>query len=99
MLTQVDYQEALEVQDACNLCGVLQTWAKVACKVIEEMRAKGKSTDWANRHPVMVLYAYKAMQLTGIPEPYEKLWLDHFSKACNQVKDGIAGKEWERGIY
>lgn len=65
-LTAHDYQRALDVQDACNLSGVVRSFSQVMDKVWGEARATGNaSTDWVNRHPIAVLYASKVQSLTG----------------------------------
>jgi len=52
------------VQDACNLCGVVQEFARI----IHELRMGDpyKGTDEINQHPVCVLYADKIASLAGI---------------------------------
>lgn len=60
-LTALDYQRALAVQDACNLCGVVQSFAEVMKKILHDTQ----STDAANSHPIAVLYADKIASLTA----------------------------------
>lgn len=60
-LTKRDYQNAIDVQYACNLCGVVQSFAKVMCKILHDTG----STDAANKHPIAILYADKIASLTG----------------------------------
>ena len=65
-LTPADYQRAIDVQDACNLSGVVHAFSKVMTKIWEEARATGNvSADWVNRHPIAVLYSSKIDELTG----------------------------------
>jgi len=64
-LTSDDYKEAIMVQDACNLSGVVHSFSKVVSRIWEEARVRGESTDWVNRHPICVLYADKILQLAG----------------------------------
>ena len=59
------YKAALDVQDACNLSGVVTSFAKILGLIWEEARAKGKGTDYVNRHPVAILFADKINSLTG----------------------------------
>jgi len=59
-------QEALDVQDACNLSGVVHSWSRA----ITDLRAlledeKGFSTQKLNTHPVNVLFASKVDSLVG----------------------------------
>lgn len=60
-LTIKDYQDALDVQSACNLCGVVQSFAKVMLKI----RASANGTDEANKHPIARLYAEQIAYLSG----------------------------------
>lgn len=57
---------ALDIQDACNLSGVVISFSKVIIEVRRLLEAEGKlSTDEVNNHPVCVLYADKIAHLTG----------------------------------
>lgn len=54
-------QEALEVQNACNLCGVAQSFARV----MRDLNELGLGTDRTNKHPIAILWADKIAQLSG----------------------------------
>jgi hypothetical protein len=59
-------QEALWVQDACNLSGVVHTFSQTMTllrKILEQ--EPGFSTDKLNKHPIAVLYASKIASLTS----------------------------------
>jgi len=60
MLTAKDYQAALDVQDACNLSGVVHSFAEVLPRIREE----ANDTDKINRHPISVMYASKIAHLS-----------------------------------
>jgi hypothetical protein len=64
-LTKNDYYNAICVQDACNLSGVLTTWAKIMEKINYEARERNEATDWRNSHPINVLFASKVASLTN----------------------------------
>jgi len=57
-------QLALDVQDACNLSGVVKTFATVLDTIWEDAHQRGKGTDWVNTHPVTVLFVSKLESLT-----------------------------------
>lgn len=57
-------QDALTVQDACNLCGVVHAFARA----MSTIRANTNGTGEANRHPIAVLFADKIMDMVGRPE-------------------------------
>lgn len=65
MLTKKDYQTALDVQNACNLSGVIHSWDNIVSRIWEQANAEGEGTDWVNRHPINVLFSDKVAQLTG----------------------------------
>lgn len=54
-------QEAISVQNACNLCGVAQSFAKAMIDLGDHT----KGTDERNTHPVSILWADKIAALTG----------------------------------
>ena len=54
-------REALNVQDACNLCGVAQGFARA----MADLGAYTRGTDERNTHPIAVLWSDKIAHLTG----------------------------------
>lgn len=56
-------QEALDVQDACNLSGVVYSFSRA----LSELRAlrPNDGTDEINNHIISVLYSSKIESLTG----------------------------------
>ena len=77
-LSPRDYQLAMDVQDACNLSGVVHTFSRVMTKIGVEADGLGEGTEWKNSHPIAVLYASKILSLTG---GQGVDGLAHFSKA------------------
>ena len=75
-------QEALDVQNACNLCGVVQSFARAMIDLGEHV----KGTDARNAHPITVLWADKVAHLAGIQD----IGNDATMKAYNVVYD-LAG--------
>lgn len=63
MLEPKDYQDAIDVQDACNLSGVVLAFGRVLSKMMDDPSIRG--TRDRNRHPISVLYADKILSLTG----------------------------------
>ena len=59
------YLNALDVQSASNLSGVVLQFARDMEQVNEEVRASGGGTEQVNRHPVCRLYAEQIAWLTG----------------------------------
>lgn len=59
-------QEALQVQDACNLSGVVHSFSRIITEVRARLELEGKlSTEVVNQHPVCVLFSDKVAHLTG----------------------------------
>lgn len=58
-------QEALNVQDACNLCGVAQSFARA----MRDLGDHTNGTDARNQHPITRVWLDKMNQLAGIQHP------------------------------
>jgi hypothetical protein len=59
-------QLALNVQDACNLSGVVHSFSGVITDVRANLEAEGKGgTDAVNQHPICVLFSSKIASLTN----------------------------------
>lgn len=65
LLSPSDYQMALHAQSACNLSGIVISFADVMKKICTEAAAKGHGTEWKNKHPIARLYAEQISHLTG----------------------------------
>ena len=61
-LTDQDYQDAINVQNACNLSGVVHSFAEVLPRIRETVH---NNPDIAC-HPITVLFASKISDLAGI---------------------------------
>ncbi len=59
-------KEAIQVQDACNLSGVVHAMAEAVESVCDMANRLGQGTAWKNRHPVLVLFAAKVVHLAGL---------------------------------
>ena len=59
------YQNALDVQSASNLSGVVLQFARDMKQINEQVRAAGGGTEQVNKHPVCRLYAEQIAWLTG----------------------------------
>lgn len=64
-VTVLDFRIALQVQDACNLSGVVHSFSAIMEKLSKEACDKGYGTDWKNTHPISILFASKIGSLTG----------------------------------
>lgn len=79
LLTVQDWEDAITVQDACNLSGVVFAFAKVMEKICND--PANTCTEWKNSHPICIMYASKIASLTGCDFS--------FASAYQAVKDEI----------
>ena len=56
-------EEALMVQDACNLSGVVKSFGRMFDDLWQHARAGGHGTDWVNQHPIVRLWIDKCASL------------------------------------
>ncbi len=80
-LTPEHYKRAIDVQNACNLSGVVHTFSRAMAHIWFEARKEGKGTDWVNSHPIAVLYSSKVASLTGSHDSVQ------FSRAYDICRD------------
>ncbi len=59
-------QVALDIQNACNLSGIVISFSKIISEVRARLESEGSGgTDYVNNHPVCVLFADKIAHLTN----------------------------------
>ena len=74
---------AIEVQEACNLSGVLVSFSKIVHEVIwPEARRLGEGTEYVNTHPIVTLFLSKLCSLNG---GYFECDYLHASEACEAL--------------
>jgi hypothetical protein len=59
------YQDAMDVQNACNLSGVVHSMGKAVTELWAEARENGEGTEYVNTHPVVIAYISKLRSLAG----------------------------------
>lgn len=64
MIDKKYYQMALDIQTACNLSGVVFSFADVMQAICEEDHKVNGGTEWKNHHPIAVLFAAQISHLT-----------------------------------
>jgi len=78
-------QTALDVQDACNLSGVLRAFQLIVSDVIwPEAHRLGEGTAWVNQHPICVLFLSKLVDLNGREADFFKAYDEVKALACQQ---------------
>ncbi len=92
-------KNALGVQDACNLSGVVHDFSRDISRLRALLEAQAEhgqrfSTDRVNRHPVCVLYSSKIAALSGSEVPINFVTAyDWCKKASEGVEDLLTGLE------
>lgn len=73
-LSKKDFDNALMVQDACNLSGVVFSFAEIMQKICDDT----SGTQEKNSHAICVLFASKIMALTKCDDTsvFEKAYLE-----------------------
>lgn len=83
-------QDSLDVQNACNLSGVVHSFSNIITEVRTRLEAEGKGgTDAVNTHPVCILYADKVAHLTGT----QHFGDDKVARAYNWAHDLTANRK------
>ena len=75
-------KEALQVQDACNLCGVAQGFARCMSDLLKH----DLGTDAANKHPIAMLWADKIAHLTGTQSLGNEAVMQAYTRVHDLVK-------------
>jgi len=76
-------QTALDVQNGCNLSGVLTSFHRIVQDVLwPEARRQGKGTRWVNEHPIVVLFVDKLSSLSR----HQFNETNIYSRACEHVE-------------
>lgn len=70
--TPEDFADAIAVQNACNLSGVVFSFSRVMQRICNEASAKGHGTEWKNRHPIVRMYAEQIAHLSGAGMPSDE---------------------------
>jgi hypothetical protein len=75
-------QQSLDIQDACNLSGVVHAFSRgMDVLWVEAREGEGKGTDWVNQHPIVTLFLDKLASLnrtqcfcdSAVPDAYTKV--------------------------
>lgn len=66
MISKKMWQQAIDVQNACNLSGVAFAFGAVVQAVCDEAQELGQGTDYRNSHPIIRLWLDKMCHLADI---------------------------------
>ena len=74
-------KDALLVQNACNLSGVVHSFSAAVTVLREQRDCTG--SNWVNQHPVSVLFTVQIASLAGVPTD---LSLTDYAKAYEECE-------------
>lgn len=80
-------QLAMDVQDACNLSGVVYLFSNILSDVLwPEARRIGLGTEWVNTHPIATLFIFKLMDMNRLDyeSGFSKAW-----DACEALVNSV----------
>lgn len=60
---QREAQQVLDIQDACNLSGVVHAFSRAMDTLWAAAKAESQGTDYVNQHPIVTLYLSKLVSL------------------------------------
>lgn len=79
-------KDALLVQSACNLSGVVRSWATITEILWEEARRQNAGTAFVNTHPICQLFAFQAAYLAWGTEPHCDVYSAAYT-ACKRLAE------------
>lgn len=70
-------REAIQVQDACNLSGVVHSFSRSITRLRALLEAQGNGgTQAVNRHPICQLWSDKIADLSGSPSAFSAAYAE-----------------------
>jgi hypothetical protein len=76
-------QQALDVQDACNLSGVVHAFSRAMTELWDEAHRTGQGTEWVNTHPIVTLFIDKLASLNRYDSSLNEAW-DSVAKIAHE---------------
>ena len=87
MTLQDAAKQALEVQNACNISGVVHSFSHILSDTLWPAAREGnRGSDWVNQHPISKLFAEKIADLSRVD--YGSLAFSDAMDACEAIADG-----------
>lgn len=87
LLSKDNYEAAVHSQNACNLSGIVYSFASILPKIWNEARARGKATKWVNEHPICAMFAEQITHLSGGVMTHNPNYSAH-SEYCEAMAQG-----------
>ncbi len=92
-LTQRDFENTLQMLNACNAGALVPDLAEIIPRIWDEARFYEKGTDFVATHPVMVLWIGKIASLAYGQEPPYEIWVKAYHYVQARVRGVVVGKE------
>lgn len=81
-------KEAIEVQDACNLSGVVHSFSRTIGRLRQILENQPDfSTEKLNSHPICILWASKISSLTGLGGGFCNRFGDAYTECRKIISD------------
>lgn len=87
-------QAALDVQDACNLSGVVLLFDEAMIDLWAHARRAGKGTEWVNKHPISQVMADKVAALTDTQSLGNVIMLSEAYRVVRALAGGGSDEQW-----
>jgi len=79
MIKPSSYKDAVLSQSACNLSGIVFSFARIMEDICKEAQENGHGTKWKNEHPICRLFAEQILHLTSGKD---------YNEACAECEEG-----------
>lgn len=84
---QSAWNDALIVQSACNLSGVVFSFAWHMHTLCEEGRRQGQGTDWRNTHPIVRMFVTQLLHLSFGESVDVQKYHEAYEAACQHADE------------
>jgi len=81
-------QDALDVQNACNLSGVVFSFNKAMATICDWANASGYGTMWKNCHPIAVLFGVQISYLSQAGGIADDAVYTAATSKCREIANG-----------
>ena len=78
------YKTAIDIQDACNISGVIGALNAAKDEINKEMRDGGYGEEYRRKHPVILLYISKICNMLGVEDPVPFSEYAHAYRICKE---------------
>ena len=84
MTIQQAAQQALDIQDDCNLSGVVFAFERCMRAVCDDSQARGTGTKERNQHPIVTMFLLKLCELNGCGSTLNPAY-EEAERTCKEI--------------